>query len=362
MQAEMDEIRNRRATLASELGQPALATVGSPMSGALPLPVVPQLNQYATSLAPAPLPVPPAGHLTPGGMHYNAAAAWPGAPQVVPTTQVTATPLGAAVTASVNSAAGVPGRPGGDPVGGSGSPDGDPGDDPAKRKRDKEIDDKRKGQFQINSEAIKTVKSRTPRGNVKCDVDRFERGTDLTIQDWINQMETYFMVGQVPPEAYVGFMLMKIVPRHLNEIKQYKDMDYLPFREKLIEVFAEPDLATAYLSALNGFTQERDETISGYMHRLRLLVLKAHPDLAHEHRERILVTSFVNGLYDRRLAESLAVVKPKTAAEAERIAAEGEAVRRDTRSRKFTSNVLMDEAAALPPLEEDIGQESDEGE
>ena len=31
MQAEMDEIRNRRATLASELGQPALATVGSPM-------------------------------------------------------------------------------------------------------------------------------------------------------------------------------------------------------------------------------------------------------------------------------------------------------------------------------------------
>ena len=57
--------------------------------------------------------------------------------------------------------------------------------------------------------------------SMKCEVERFERGTEFTIKDWINQMETYFTIGQVPPEAFVGLMLMKIVPCHLNEIKQY---------------------------------------------------------------------------------------------------------------------------------------------
>ena len=68
-------------------------------------------------------------------------------------------------------------------------------------------------------------------------------------------METYFTIGKVPPEAYVGFMLMKIVPRHLNEIKQYHSLDYLAFREKLVEVFEEPDLATAYHNALASLSQ-----------------------------------------------------------------------------------------------------------
>ena len=34
---------------------------------------------------------------------------------------------------------------------------------------------------------------------MKCEVPSFERGTELTIQDWINQMETYFTIGQIPP-------------------------------------------------------------------------------------------------------------------------------------------------------------------
>ena len=67
---------------------------------------------------------------------------------------------------------------------------------------------------------------------MKCEVKRYVRGTDLTIEDWINQMDTYFRVGQVPPEAFVGFMLRKIVPKHLNEINEYKNLDYLSFREK----------------------------------------------------------------------------------------------------------------------------------
>jgi hypothetical protein len=79
--------------------------------------------------------------------------------------------------------------------------------------------------------------------------------------------------------------MKKIVPKHLNEIKRFKDFDYLSFREKLIEVFEEPDLATVYLNALANVSQKRDEAISDYMHRVRLLVLKAHPDLDNASRE-----------------------------------------------------------------------------
>ena len=163
-------------------------------------------------------------------------------------------------------------------------------------------------------------------------------------------METYFKIGQVPPsEAFVGFMLMKIIPRHLNEIKQYQSLNYLAFREKLVEVFEEPDLATTYLNALASLSQTRDESISDYMHRARLLVLKAHPDLAHASRERNLITSFLLGLYDRQLASSLAVFKIQTAADAERLAAEGEAVRRDQRSRRSTSNFLSEGRSGPDP-------------
>ena len=78
---------------------------------------------------------------------------------------------------------------------------------------------------------------------MKFEVERFERGTDLTIKDWINQMETSFTIGQVPIKAFVGVMLMKIVPRHLSEINHYQSLNYLAFREMLVEVFEEPDIA-----------------------------------------------------------------------------------------------------------------------
>ena len=42
----------------------------------------------------------------------------------------------------------------------------------------------------------------------------------LTFEDWVNLMKTYFTVGQVSLEAFVGLMLMKIVSKHLNEIKE----------------------------------------------------------------------------------------------------------------------------------------------
>ena len=229
-----------------------------------------------------------------------------------------------------------------------GGPPGHPDDYSDMKKGDKEIDNKRKGEFLIDSTALKAAKGRF-RGSMKCKVERFERGTDLTIKDWINQMETYFTIGQVFPEAFVGLMLMKTIPRYLNEIKQYQSLDYLAFREKLVEVFEEPDIAIAYLNALASLSQTRDESISDYMHRARLLVLKAHPDLAYAPRERTLITSFLLGLYNRQLASSLAVVKIQTAADAERLATEGEAVRRDQRSRRSPNNFLPEEASATDP-------------
>ena len=72
----------------------------------------------------------------------------------------------------------------------------------------------------------------------------------------------------------------------------------------------------------------------------KLLVLKAHPDLDHLARERILLTSFLMGLYDRHLASSLAIAKIQTAANAEGLAIEGESVRRDPRSRRSLSSYL----------------------
>ena len=210
---------------------------------------------------------------------------------------------------------------------------------PERRKRNQEIDAKRKNEFEINSESLKASKSKT-RGNMKCEVDKFERGTDLTIKDWINQMETYFVIGQVPSDAFVGFMMTKIVPKHLKEIDQHRKLDYLEFREKLIEVFEEPDMATAYLNELSSINQERDESMSVFMHRVRLLVLKAHPDVSAAARERILVHHFLVGLHDKQLAASLAVAKVQTASEAERLAAEGESVRRDQRSRRSNFNYL----------------------
>ena len=80
------------------------------------------------------------------------------------------------------------------------------------------------------------------------------------------------------------------------------------------------------------------------MHRARLLVIKANPDVAHAPSKRIPITSFLLKLYDRQLASSLAVVKILTAADAERLAAEGEAVRREQRPRRSTSNFLPEGA------------------
>ena len=88
------------------------------------------------------------------------------------------------------------------------------------------------------------------------------------------------------------------------------------------------------------------------MHRARLLVLKAHPDLAHGARERILITSFLTGLADRQLAASLAVAKITSSSDAEKLAAEGESVRKEQRSRKAYMNYIPERPSCEDPEED----------
>ena len=171
---------------------------------------------------------------------------------------------------------------------------------------------------------------------MRCEVEKFARGTDVNIVEWIVQMETFFGISSLKPDAYVGFMLQKIAHPYFKEVVVYKDLEYLDFREKLVEVFAEPDMATAWLHELKKAEQKYGETIGEFMNRLRLLVLRAHPDLSHKDRDRILTTEFISGLRDHKLSMALSMASIQSSADAERKATEGESVRNNAISRRAT--------------------------
>ena len=73
----------------------------------------------------------------------------------------------------------------------------------------------------------------------------------MTIKKWIVQMETYFNISSLKPKFYVGFMLQKIAHPYFKEAVVYKDLRYLDFQEKLIQLFGEPDMATARMQDLS---------------------------------------------------------------------------------------------------------------
>ena len=85
------------------------------------------------------------------------------------------------------------------------------------------------------------------------------------------------------------------------------------------------------------------------MHYIRLLVLKEHPNFDYVFVKRILVNSFLFGIYDRKFDAFLDVLNSLTAADAKRLVAEGEAVRRDQRSRCSNIEFLNDGACVDNP-------------
>ena len=115
-----------------------------------------------------------------------------------------------------------------------------------------------------------------------CEVEKFSRSTDVSIKVWIVQKELYFETSNFRTKAYVGFILQKIAHPYFKEAVVYKKMRYLDFREKLIEVFGERDMAIARVLELSKACQEVGESIGDYMNRMRLLIMSAHPDLNHK--------------------------------------------------------------------------------
>ena len=197
------------------------------------------------------------------------------------------------------------GPPGGDPGDGGGGSDDDPSDfdagsdDEEQKRHDRIIDEKRRSEFLVSSDRIWRARKNRSKSNMRCEVKKYARGTEVTIKEWIMQMETYFNISSLKPKYYVGFMLQKIAHPYFKEAVVYKDLRYLDFREKLIEVFGEPDMATARMQDLSMASQEVGESIGDYMNRMRLLVMRAHPDLSHNERERILISNFQLGLRDQ---------------------------------------------------------------
>ena len=80
--------------------------------------------------------------------------------------------------------------------------------------------------------------------------------------------------------------------------------------------------------------QFRDESIADYMHRVRMLVIRAHRDVPRSEQERILVSNFTRGLLDKKLAIHLATVNPTSSSEAERIATSGDAMIAEQKARQ----------------------------
>ena len=123
---------------------------------------------------------------------------------------------------------------------------------------------------------------------MRCEVEKFVRGTEVTIKKWIVQIQTYFDIDSLKPKFYVKLMLQKIAHLYFKEAVVYKDLQYLYFREKLIKVFGNLDMATARLHDLSRANQNVGDSIGYYMNRMRLPVMRAQPDLTHKERERIV--------------------------------------------------------------------------
>jgi hypothetical protein len=118
----------------------------------------------------------------------------------------------------------------------------------------------------------------------------------------------------------------------------------LDFRDKFVEIFGEPDMATTRLHELRRSVQQIGESVSEYMNRLRILVLKAHDGLSHKNRERFIVSNFTLGLRDKNLSTALMMASVKNSAEAERKAVESESARANARIKRAYANFLPDES------------------
>lgn len=70
------------------------------------------------------------------------------------------------------------------------------------------------------------------------------------------------------------------------------------------------------------------------MHRVRILVSRAHRDVPLSEQERILISNFTRGLLDKKLAIDIATVNPTSSSEAKRIATSVDAIFAEQKARQ----------------------------
>ena len=131
-------------------------------------------------------------------------------------------------------------------------------------------------------------------------------------------------------------MITNINGQHFDEVNplRIRGGGYRAFRKRLWKLFREPDASYAYEQELKRVHQERDETITDFMNRVRLVATKACRDDSLKQREKRIISTFIGGLQDSQIALQFAGRKPHSSAEAERVALSAEATRKELRSRK----------------------------
>lgn len=68
--------------------------------------------------------------------------------------------------------------------------------------------------------------------STKCDVVRFERGTDTSIVLWLFQIERNFITNSIRGKSYVLLINKRIAEKHFDEVKPFMTLEYFSIRDK----------------------------------------------------------------------------------------------------------------------------------
>lgn len=109
------------------------------------------------------------------------------------------------------------------------------------------------------------------------------------------------------------------------------------------------------MQQLARFRQEREESIADYIIRASRLVLQAHQNLQPKEQEELLISHFITGLTNYKLAQHMMTVSPPTAADAERIATCSE-VLQEFKITKRAAGALIARRAETGPCELEEGK------
>ena len=133
-------------------------------------------------------------------------------------------------------------------------------------------------------------------------------------------MEYDLQFRQVPSRLWVASLINQVHSKHFKECRTHRHLKYPDFKRKLIELYKRPDMTQTMLQNLLSVMQERDEPLETFADRVRELVDLAHPKMASDDKQRTAIAAFCRGLFDRSLAQYVAVSRERTLAGAVRVA------------------------------------------